>query len=243
MKVTVLSALLLIPSASMVLADPIIFNSGGISAFDGSDGQTANGQLGYGLDSSNLTIISNAHGQFFIEPPNPIPTCTPSNAVGSCTWTLSYSGQVSGADLLGATVTYNGTTYTDGLGATLTLNVNVTAAPVTAPSTVTPVQNSIAMDLNSMFSGAPFTFTGTASLVYLGNAIFSNLDLAGSGVVSGSTVQEFGLPAGANGENGSLSFSFTPEPSSVALAATGFLALVIGIRRRNSIGHASQSSD
>jgi hypothetical protein len=95
-----------------------------------------------------------------------------------------------------------------------------------------------------MFSGVPFTFTGTASLVNLGNTIFSNLDLAGSGVVSGSTLQEFGAPNNANGENGSLSFVFTPEPSSLAFAVTGLSGLLIAIRRRRSAaeGNGSQPS-
>jgi len=62
MRSIIFSVLLLIPSASLALADPIIFNSGGISAFDGADSQTANGQLGYGLVSSNLTISAFAHG-------------------------------------------------------------------------------------------------------------------------------------------------------------------------------------
>jgi hypothetical protein len=86
------------------------------------------------------------------------------------------------------------------------------------------------------FTNDPFLFTGTASFSYQGNTIFSSLALIGSGLVGGFAFQD--NPASGFFDNGgNITYTFqgvsSPEPSSMAFAATGILGLLIGIERRH----------
>ena len=221
---------LLFSTSGLVPAAVITLNSGSFTSFVGTDTQSLTSFSGIQIGSPTLTInASLSSGSSFAAALNTnIPTCTPSNGPGTCSFSVAFNSSTNTLNPISTfgTVVYNGTSY-DLSTYSLLLTLTVTGAPVTSPSTLGSGSTVV-----SNFSNAPFAFTGHLQLSNPANQPVLNLDLSGSGFAGGSTSQQFGRLPGANGYNLSTAYTLTPEPSSIALTATGLGGILFAIARR-----------
>ena len=201
--------------------------------------------LGFPSSNFNITIVSPSLSISFFGSrpttsfPGTFPDCTPTNAAGTCTFTIDATGNLFPAgQTQGVSVTYNGTTY-GGLQIPIpynfTLDVTFSGAPVTVPSTLN------GSTISASFSDAPFTFSAVASLGNQNTTIFSNLLLTGSGTVGGGGTEQVhtpGSPVGDIGGQRTYAFQDTPETSSVVLTGTGlgglFFVAAFRLRKRSA---------
>ena len=213
----------------------ITLNSGSFTSFLGTDTQSLTSSSAIQIASTTLTIDASllSSSSFAAALNTNVPTCTPSNGPGTCSFTVAFNSStntLSGGVSTFGTVVYNGTSYNLNTYSLL-LTLTVTGAPVTAPSTLGSGSTVV-----SNFSNAPFAFTGHLQLSNPANQPVLNLDLSGSGFAGGSTMKQFGQPQGANGYSLNTAYTLTPEPSSVALTASGLGGILFAIaRRRKSI--------
>lgn len=230
MRSLLLSTLLLFTSG-LVSADVITLNSGSFTSFVGTDTQSLTSSSAIHITSPTLTIDANllSNSSFLAGLNTAIPTCTLSNGPGTCSFTVAFNSStntLSPALSSSGIVVYNGTSYNLNTNSLL-LTLTVTGAPVTAPSA-----SGSGSTVVSNFSNAPFALTGHLQLSNQANQPVVSVDMSGSGVAGGSTMKQFGQPQGANGFTLNTAYTFTPEPSSIALTATGLSGLVVALARR-----------
>lgn len=159
-----------------------------------------------------------------------------SNANGAnpvtCQFVFDQSNTVS---LRVGTVEYAGSTYSfNDPTSFLTLSLAFTGG--TEAVTVTPSSSFGLWQYSAASSVRPISMTGTATFVYQGNTIFSDLALSGSGTGRSdfSDIDAPGTNARYNGRY-DLVADAVPEPGSLVTAGIGLLALVgLAVRRRGA---------
>lgn len=231
------AATLLLSFASLAAADTI--TSGSIQLLN-SQGAGSSGSYSFQLNTSLLALSFGGTNQSANVAPVMFPTCTPSNAAGTCAFDSSYSvtnlgsyfeDAFCGGSCSASTLTYNGTTYT--AAGPIDFTLDLTFMPSTAPFASTTSTSDPDTNLNWSFTNLPFTVTGTATLVYGGQTIFSNMALDGSGTINGSGVRAISGPdVNSQSINNTFAFSSVPEPSAIVLGITGLGVLGITRRRR-----------
>ena len=224
MKSILACFLLFAPSASLALAAAIQLTSGSIATQlqieDSAFGADTTVLVNLNLTGTNFNLSwgVNTQGTSVGLITDPI-SCTPAGSSSTCTWNLSKTGDLATFPTGTGSFTYNGTTYSSGQGDFLGINLTVTSTQFTVPNV--PVTSGIGGNMSS-FTGVPVTLSGSifVNAPVTGTQLL-DLNFAGSGSAAGGAAIFTVPPNDYNIGNVTYTLSGTPEPSSVALTATG----------------------